>query len=76
MFTSVLDFDWSCGLPFGSGVIEFQSSQINIAALRTRKRSRVGIYSGSNNYLIPCLFCRFAQVQRMELYIILIIGTF
>ena len=33
-------------------------------------------YSGSNNYLIPCWFCRFAHLQRMELCIILIIGTF
>ena len=31
------------------------------------------IYSGSNNYLIPCWFCRFAHLQRMELCIILII---
>ena len=33
-------------------------------------------YSGSNNYLIPCWICRFAHLQRMELCIILIIGTF
>ena len=33
-------------------------------------------YSGSNNYLIPCWFCRFAYLQRMELCIILNIGTF
>ena len=25
-------------------------------------------YSGSNNYLIPCWFCRFAHLQRMSLY--------
>ena len=25
-------------------------------------------YSGSNNYLIPCWFCRFAHLQRMKLY--------
>ena len=31
------------------------------------------IYSGSNNYLIPCWFCRFAHWKRMELCIILII---
>ena len=35
-----------------------------------------GLYSGSNNYLIPCWFCRFAHLQRVELCIILIIGTF
>ena len=35
----------------------------------------VYIHSGSNNYLIPCWFCRFAHLQRMELCIILIIGT-
>ena len=34
------------------------------------------IYSGSNNNLIPCRFCRFAHLQRMELCIILIMGTF
>ena len=34
------------------------------------------IYSGSNTYLIPCWFCRFAHLQRMELCIILIRGTF
>ena len=34
------------------------------------------MYSASNNYLIPCWFCRFAHLQRMELCIILIIGTF
>ena len=33
-------------------------------------------YSGSNNYLIPCWFCRFAHLQIMELCIILIIATF
>ena len=33
-------------------------------------------YSGGNNYLIPCWFCRFAHLQTMELCIIVIIGTF
>ena len=37
---------------------------------------QTGVYNGSNNYLIPCWFCRFAHLQRMELCIILIIGTF
>ena len=36
----------------------------------------LAMYSGSNNYLIACWFCRFAHLQRMELCIILIIGTF
>ena len=39
-------------------------------------RVAISIYSGSNNYLIPCWFYRFAHLQRMELCIILMIGTF
>ena len=36
----------------------------------------IDLYSESNNYLIPCWFCRFAHLERMELCIIEIIGTF
>ena len=34
------------------------------------RRRLLCTYSGSNNYLIPCWFCRFAHIQRMELCII------
>ena len=54
----------------------FNVSKRQVERIRKRYQDTGDVYSGSNNYLIPCWFCRFAHLQRIELSIILIIGTF
>ena len=58
-------------MPFGAPV-KFQRLMDRVLQ---RWEDCSAAYSGSNNYLIPCWFCRFVHLQTMELCIILIIGA-
>ncbi len=47
----------------------------NICFLITKSKT-MQLYSGDNNYLIPCWFCKFARLKKIEGFIIFMVGLF